>query len=183
MKNEIRQEMKKKRKSLTKEEITDFSDKMCSFFLKSPLYKENKNIMIYYPCFNEADTFNIKEFCIYDNKNLIYPVCDEKTSIITPVLANRESEFKKGGFSVFEPCNEKEFEKEKIDVIIVPGLAFSKNGDRIGFGKGCYDRFLEGTKAKKIGFCYSFQLLDFKGDKNDVLMDFIITEEGIISCV
>ncbi|MBQ5689791.1 MAG: 5-formyltetrahydrofolate cyclo-ligase, partial [Bacteroidales bacterium] len=64
------------------------------------------------------------------------------------------------------------FDKNKIDLVIVPGIAFSQKGGRIGFGKGCYDRFLQGIPAKKVGLCYELQLsVRIKSDSYDEEMD------------
>jgi len=67
--------------------------------------------------------------------------------------------------------------------VIVPGIAFDKAGSRIGFGKGCYDMFLDGLNAVKIGFCYDFQVMDeIPSDDHDIRMDFLVTEKGVLRC-
>ena len=63
----------------------------------------------------------------------------------------------------------------------MPGIAFDKHGARVGFGKGCYDKFLAKTQAVKVGFCYDFQLCDeIETDKHDILMDYLVSEKGIL---
>ena len=89
--------------------------------------------------------------------------------------------FEKGTFSVLEPKERVCLDKNNIDVVLVPGIAFDRCGGRVGFGKGCYDKFLKDINAIKIGFCYDFQLLEhINTDSTDVTMDFIITEKEII---
>ena len=73
-------------------------------------------------------------------------------------------------------------EPEKIDVVIVPGIAFDRNGHRIGFGCGYYDDFLKRARqAKKIALAYDFQIVDFiPAETHDVRVDVIVTPDGII---
>ena len=132
---------------------------------------------------NETDTTDIIKQAFKDEKDVIFPVTDAETATITAFYADEKTSVKQGGFSVFEPQNTKQADASDIDVVIVPGIAFDKTGGRIGFGKGCYDKFLQNTNAIKIGFCYEFQLYDsLPGEEHDVKMDYIITEEKLISC-
>lgn len=72
---------------------------------------------------------------------------------------------------------------EEIDLVLVPGLAFDRNGGRIGYGAGFYDRFLAGTPAVKVALAYSLQLIDaVPVEPHDVPVDRILTEEESIVC-
>lgn len=168
---------------MQREEVLEKSRVIESLFLESEIYKNAKCVMLYYPLGNEVDTMVILQSLFDDKKTAVLPVTDEKTNEITPVIVNEKTDFLKGAYSVFEPLGAQPITKEKIDVIIVPGISFSKNGARIGFGKGCYDRFLNGTNAIKVGFCYDAQIsCDDFGDQFDVGMDYLITESGMICC-
>ena len=70
------------------------------------------------------------------------------------------------------------------NVILVPGLAMNKYGERLGRGRGFYDRFLKDCNAIKIGICFSLQLLseELPTEEHDEKLDFIVTEEKIINC-
>ena len=73
-------------------------------------------------------------------------------------------------------------EKADIDIVIVPGVAFDKKYNRMGYGKGYYDRFLKDMTALKIGVCHSFQLVDeIPSEPHDIKMDMIVTEREIWS--
>lgn len=183
MKKEIRKANKIKRSTMDKTEVFEKSSKACKVFLESDLYKNAKVIMLYMPLGNETDTTDIIKQSFTDGKKLILPVTDEKTGEITPCYFEKDSEFSQGAFSVKEPCVKDVADALDIDVVIVPGIAFDKSGARVGFGKGCYDRFLIKADAVKIGFCYEFQLYDkIPSEEYDVKMDYIITESGIINC-
>jgi 5-formyltetrahydrofolate cyclo-ligase len=72
---------------------------------------------------------------------------------------------------------------EKPDLIFVPGLAFSKDGHRLGRGAGFFDRLLASRAARafKIGICFSFQLVDaVPTERHDIEMDMIVTDEGVL---
>ncbi len=183
MKNEIRQKLKKLRAQMPAAEVAEKSVKAAQLFLQSDFYRTANQIMLYMKLGNETDTSNIISRAFADGKRLIFPVTEQKTGIITPVYAEEKTVFKKGNFSVLEPVDAEKADISKIDVIIVPGVAFDKTGGRIGFGKGCYDRLLKNINAVKIGCCYEFQICEhIPCDEHDIKMDFIITENGIINC-
>ena len=180
---ELRRINKEKRRNLFVEEIKEKSEKASEIFLKSDIYKNAKTIMLYYPLGNETDTSYIAKRALNDKKTVVYPITDMKTNELTAVIADDNTSFSKGGYSVFEPNSDKVIDKNAIDVIIVPGIAFDKKGYRVGFGKGCYDRFLSDVNALKIGFCYSFQIADkILFDEHDICMDYLISEDGLINC-
>lgn len=183
MKQKIRSLYKTMRAQMPKADVTYKSDAASKVFLTSEIYKASNQIMLYIPLGNETDTKNIIECSFADGKKVIFPVTDKKSGKITPHYAMADTKFKSGAFSVYEPISSDIADESDIDVVIVPGISFSKNGARIGFGKGCYDRFLKKCKGIKIGFCYNFQICDdcFE-EEHDVTMDYIVTETGIIKC-
>ena len=69
------------------------------------------------------------------------------------------------------------------EVILVPGLAFSEKGERLGRGKGFYDKYLSQYRGIKIGICFSEQLIEnLPSEKHDETLDYIVTDERIINC-
>ena len=162
-------------------EVKEKSMQASRIFLQSEIYKNAKQIMLYLPLDNEMDTNFIMECAFNDKKNVVLPVTDAKSGIITPCLVTKKTQFAKGAFSVYEPLDKKVADMSKTDVIVVPGIAFNKRGERIGFGKGCYDRLLRDTKTIRVGFCYDFQICEeFKGEEHDVAMNFLISNSGMI---
>lgn len=181
MKSEIRRTNKEKRASMEKCEVELKSKNACLYFTESETYKNSREIMLYMPLGNETDTTYIINQALRDNKKLIFPVTDMYTGEITPVYGDANTFFVKGAFGVNEPSEKNIASIENIDVVIVPGIAFDKKGNRVGFGKGCYDKFLVKTDCVKIGFCYSFQLVEqIAVDEYDIKMNYIITEEGMV---
>ena len=183
MKSIIRNENKQKRAEMLKNDVEVKSYQASKIFLDSDIYKASTNLMLYMPLGNEISTTHIIKNAYLKGKTVLVPVTDKETYEISAHRIFEESIFEKGLFSLTEPKEKDLFDKSKIDTIIVPGIAFDKKGVRIGFGKGCYDKFLKNLSAIKIGYCYGFQLEDYiETDPFDAEMDYILTEKEFIKC-
>lgn len=94
--------------------------------------------------------------------------------------------FIKGPFGVMEPSSDdsRKLDLEELTGVLVPGLGFSKKGDRLGKGRGFYDKALAEYNGPKIGVCFDCQVLqeDFPVEEHDVRVDFLVTENEIIQC-
>ena len=173
----IRDEMKSKRKALSHDFIEYASEKIKNTVLNS--IKDAKCVMIYLSSFKEPDTFAL--FKELQNRGIktVVPVSDTTTFTITPSLVTND-DLVKGAYGIYEPKSVVPVSASDIDIALIPGIAFSKKGDRLGFGKGYYDRFLSEFRGTKIGICYDFQILsDIPVSSHDVKMDYIITETRI----
>ncbi len=178
---EVRKSIKAQRKEMSAAQVKEKSQKISKLFLDSSIYQAAKQLMIYMPLGNEVDTEVIVQSAFTDGKQLLFPVTDAESGELTPYYADENTEFKKGAFSVNEPQSERKADIKKIDVVVVPGIAFDRKGNRVGFGKGCYDKFLSKTDAVRVGICYDFQLCEaIETNENDVKMDFLITENELI---
>lgn len=183
-KKEIRTKIKGIRGNMDAGEVEYKSTIAAKFFLKSEFYRTSSVLMLYMPLGKETDTRCILEKALEDGKKIALPVTEERTGVIIPKAFDADTLLEKGGFSVVEPKNTCIVEKSEIDVVVVPGIAFDKSGTRLGFGKGCYDMFLAGINAVKIGFCYDFQVQDkIPADLHDIKMDALVTEKGICTCL
>ena len=89
-----------------------------------------------------------------------------------------------GKFGILEPIEIMKIAYKNIDLVLVPGIVFDKEGHRIGYGFGYYDKFLRKVpKAIKIGLAFDFQVIDkIPKEMHDVPVDVIVTEEGVINC-
>ena len=183
MKNRIRQECKQKRAEMKQSEVWEKSRCATKLFLESNIYKKAKNLMLYMPLGNEMSTLEIIKMAHKDRKNVLVPITDRESFNITAHKIYENTEFTKGVFSSTEPKEQAVFDDKKIDTIIVPGVAFDIHGARVGFGKGCYDKFLKNTSATLVGLCYDFQICDkIETEEHDVRMNYILTEKEIIVC-
>lgn len=175
-KNEIRKIIKNKRESLDKNYIEIYSKEITENFIKTSLYQNANTIMSYIPIKNEVDTSFINKKILEDNKTLILPSIIN--DIVYPKLYNEN--FINGKYDIKEPTGD--IFTGKIDLVIVPGVAFDKNKNRIGFGKGYYDKFLQNHLSSiKISLIYPFQLVEkIDNEKHDIKLDYIIDSIHII---
>lgn len=89
--------------------------------------------------------------------------------------------WKKSTMGFQEPVGGEVVSNESLDGFLVPGVAFSRKGQRVGRGKGFYDRALKGTRGLKVGLCYSYQMFnELPVEEHDVLMDVVVTDQEIL---
>jgi len=109
-----------------------------------------------------------------------------KTYTIIPSILTDWNHLSIGAYGILEPARSQivPIEPNTIDLVIIPGIGFDKTGNRMGHGKGYYDRFLPlAKKAIRIGLCFEFQIKDqIPTEPSDQKVDYIITEERIITC-
>lgn len=179
-KTEIRKSIREKRESLSENQVKVKSKKIIKLFLKSDYYKNAKAIMSYMPIKNEVDVTELNQKILSDGKKLILPVIDNSIDEIQAVEIFDLTELrKKGKYSIMEPDLEQAYTGE-IDLIIVPGVAFDKSGNRVGFGKGYYDQFLCNRISRKLVLAYDFQIVnEIKTESFDEKIDIIIDENKL----
>lgn len=179
-KDELRDAMKKERRSLSPEFIKSASGIISDTLINLTCIKNANHIMVYLSAFKEPDTFNLIKRLLNDGKEISVPTSNTDTFTITPSLIKSLDTLKKGAYGIYEPKENICVPADKIDVVLIPGIAFSNSGDRLGFGKGYYDRFLEEFKGMKIGVGYDFQIIDaIPVSEHDIRMDMIVTEKRI----
>lgn len=143
-------------------------------------------IMTYAPFEDEFDPQQVIDYCAFKNpvQMLSFPLIDPANSSMQSILVNDETNFAYNRYGIAEPVNGSVLIPEAIELVIVPLLAFDQTGNRVGYGKGYYDRFLKtcSRTALKIGFSY-FDAVPLIEDSNeyDVRLDYCITPEKIYS--
>ena len=163
-KKELRERLLRRLLSLTEAEIKRRSNNVEKKLSSLPIYKNAKVIMAYYPLKGEVNILGMIRKDI-GNKRFCFPVTDLKAKNLRIFEISRlDEDFISGPFKVKEPDTEKtqEVDASKIDVIIVPALAFDYKLNRLGRGAGYYDRFLQKIPplTKKVGIAFEFQILD-----------------------
>jgi len=180
-KKSLRKEMYEKRCSLSKQFVIMNSAKIFENLINTNLLNLN-NVLIYSDFRNEVQTGDIIDYLFSNNKNVYLPVCDcKKTTFAVHQIFNTEYDSQLNFYGIKEPKNSA-VTNNKIDCAIIPGIAFDVKGNRIGFGKGYYDKFLfENKDICKIALCYEFQIVDqIPANTHDIPMDYIITENRVI---
>ncbi|MDR1391868.1 MAG: 5-formyltetrahydrofolate cyclo-ligase [Clostridiales bacterium] len=179
-KEEIRKFYKKLRDKIPKWRIIEKSLIVIKKFLESPEYLYSNNIMIYMSYGSEVNTHKLFNTIIKDKGKVILPNCSLKNEKIVPYIVKSFHELRIGTYKILEPNENKciKFEnKNNIDIILVPGIVFDKNGGRIGYGKGYYDKFLSDYNGFKIGLCFKeYQVPYFTSEIHDISVDKIICD-------
>ena len=153
-KSEIRNQILKQRKNMPENEVTAKSESICTQILNSDIYRESKVIYCYYSVRNEVKLDSLIAKALTDKKILAFPKIENNDMVFYRI--DFMEQFEKGYFNIPEPCTG--VMAPPADLIIVPGVAFTTAGERIGYGGGFYDRYLEGKEIYTIGVGYDYQI-------------------------
>jgi 5-formyltetrahydrofolate cyclo-ligase len=185
-KEELRKKFLNERSQISQNKISSWSKKINNLFLNLPQLENVKKIMAYASMRKEIETFDLMEELL-DQGYLLYLPYTRKDIIDlgTAEINDLNSDLKDGVYGVQEPITKirNEAVPEDLDLIIVPGACFTRDGYRIGYGGGYYDSFLakHAAGALKVGFCYDRFIVDsIPVEEHDVPVDIIITENEII---
>ncbi len=182
MKNQLKELILEKRNSLSKDEAIEKSKKIEENLFNIDHYKKSKTVMFFVSFNSEVHTHEmIKE--ALKNKTVIIPKVVYK-EIEPSVIIDFDNLIPSEKFGILEPIEIMKTAYKNIDLVIVPGAVFDKQGHRIGYGFGYYDRFLAKVpKAVKIGLAFDFQIIDkIPNHAHDVPVDLIVTEERVVEC-
>lgn len=138
------------------------------------LFQRAKTVGVYIPLPDEVDITPLFQ-CL--EKVFYIPAYDEALGFYR--LAEYSADLKKGKFGILEPADPV-FAPRDLDLILVPGVAFDRSGNRIGRGGGFYDRLLPQYRAVRAGICFDFQCLEsVPAEPHDCKMDLVVTESRI----
>ena len=182
-KSTLRKKYKALRNELTPTQLDDFSIAIANHLLKLPIWEKS-----YYHLFltiaeqKEIDTEFILNILLGKDKDVILSKSNFDDYSLTHFLLTDNTVIKKNAYNIPEPIDGIEVPSAKIDVVFVPLLAYDSKGNRIGYGKGFYDRFLAECKEDTIKIGLSFfppETTDFETDLNDIPLDFCVTPKQI----
>jgi 5-formyltetrahydrofolate cyclo-ligase len=187
-KNKLRSEYLNKRLGLSKNGISNNNKEIC---LKLEnifqAYSSISRIIGYSAIKNEVNINLFLEYCIKQNKEVYIPKYNYSSNkYIFVRVEDLKTDLSIGRYGILEPIKDSDIlnENELVDkqtLWLVPGIVFDKNGNRVGFGKGYYDKFLTNIAGMKVGIAHSIQIYedDFNANSHDVQMDIIVTEDNI----
>jgi len=182
-KAEIRKQETARRKALSLQQVIALSEKLLHQFSALD-FGGVQTVHFFLPIEenNEPDTFMLIKWlkAQHPKIRIIVPKADFTTSLMTHHPYNGEEELQKSLFNILEPVLDEQY-TGKIDMVIVPLLAFDSRGYRVGYGKGFYDRFLENQDALKVGLSL-FESVDTISDTHDsdVPLDLCLTPDRTI---
>lgn len=191
LKKEIREAILQEKIKFSKITAKEKSLAIFNTLKKTDFYKNANNVMVYITLENENEvsTEPIIDDLFDKGKRIFVPLTVHKTkALIVSELKDLKEDLEVGNFGVMEPKKEatRPVEPSILDLVIVPGVAFDKEGFRIGHGAGYYDRFLPGLpeKTATVSIAFDMQLID-KVPVNcyDIAVKYIITEKQFIKCI
>jgi 5-formyltetrahydrofolate cyclo-ligase len=183
IKSELRKQIKIDRKNVDDKLNKDTA--ICNSLLSSNIYKNAKAILCYLATDSEINADSIILTALKDNKVVAVPYCVDNNGTMDFYVINSLNQLELGSFNIREPNIQKSAKFNSFDnsLIVVPALCFDKKGNRLGYGKGYYDRFLQKHPLISVGLCYnSFVKNEIPTGEFDKAVDYIITERKIIDC-
>lgn len=177
-KKEKRSFYRKKRKDIARAQKEILDKILFEKIISLKEFCEANIILAYYPINDEINTVPIIEYALREGKRVALPISSTVDYTLTFRLISSLDELKNGAYSIPEPTEDAEiFNNETKALCIVPGLSFDRSGNRLGYGKGFYDRFLSEFNGTTVGLCYSEFLLDkLPTDKNDRTVDIVVSD-------
>lgn len=173
-KKELRKQIRELKRAMTEEQIVSASQRLGELFLASEYYQNAKTIYGYLPYNQEVRTVPMLEQAIKDGKRVAVPKCygDEMRFIYMDDLTKVEN----GYANIPEPIEDGPVADDKTALVLMPGMAFTKKGDRMGYGGGFYDKFLAAEPDHPtLALCYAFQMVEnLPTEQYDIPVDCVL---------
>jgi 5-formyltetrahydrofolate cyclo-ligase len=184
-KRQLRNHFLNARKRLSANDVYAKSRFIFTKLINTTVYKSAETVHCYVSINrqNEVETRNLIQYMLVHGKMVVVPKMGE-SGLLTHYKIRDLEELHVNSWGVAEPAsnNENRIEAAELDLVIVPMVAGDKQKNRLGYGKGFYDRFLNGINAFKTGILFDSQLCGktLPTDKFDVQLDMLITESAIV---
>lgn len=177
-KAEIRKEQLAQRHRLSAERMEWAGSEVLKFLKKGLSWIQFHHVGLYRPLGGEVPTGPLEGWLRGAEKVLYFPRADPESLMIDLVKMGPGDAWVRSPLSILEPAPHlTPVNPEKLDLILVPGLAFDRSGRRVGRGKGCYDRWLRGFGGTRVGLAYEFQILDqVPAGPQDEPVHYLVTE-------
>ncbi len=185
LKMEMRKKFREKRRNLDPELKAKWDEQICKRLCSLVSVRYSDEILSFSPLAGEVGVAEFNTYALKNGKALYLPRCKPGTSEMTFHLIESLDELENGSYSIMEPSEDAPLWQNSSDrrsVCIIPAMSYDKNGFRLGYGKGFYDRYLSSKSTLKIGVCYTqFLSESIPRGRYDLAVDIIVTEKGIIT--
>ncbi len=176
-KDTIRMRVKARKSLLSAAERAEAADRVFAALERTAAFMMAERVLMYHSLPDELSTRGFIDRWA-GRKRFFLP---QVNGLNLEILPYDRSRLHLGAFNIEEPDGDDTADMADIDLVVVPGVAYDRRGNRIGRGKGYYDRLLRGTRATTIGVAYACQLCDdIEPDDFDVPVHYVITEDEII---
>lgn len=177
LKRQLRKQIKEEKKLHSANELMERSSMLLKQIEEHPRFIAARTILMYHSLGDEVQTHAFVEKW-HTSKHILLPIVQGDILILRHYQGKDFMQV--GAFGIEEPVGEEFTDYDEIELGIIPGVAFDRHGNRLGRGKGYYDKLLPLLKQSyNIGICYRFQVLeDIPAEPFDRKMDEVWTEEG-----
>ena len=176
MKAELRKQVLQEMKAIPREQKQAMDQALTDQFLKHPFYQEAKLIASYLSFPHEFQTQELIEQALKDGKKVLIPKTYPKGRM--DFVVYHPQQLVKTSFGLLEPQGDLEVvDASQIDLIHVPGLVFTTEGYRIGYGGGYYDRYLKHFPGHTLSTIYPCQIQDFSPENHDIPVQEVLIDE------
>lgn len=177
-KSDIRQEIRRRKATYSAQQRAELSHIVINQLESLPQWQQAQTVLLYHSLPDEVDTHDLIQHSRQAGKRVLLPVVTGNDLELREFQSGVE--LAEGSFHILEPRGEAFTDFETISMAVIPGIAFTKEGLRLGRGKGFYDRLLPLLKkAYKVGICWPFQLVgQIPCETHDIPMDAVIAGEG-----
>ncbi len=143
----------------------------------SPEWQNARTVCLYMSTSEEIDTKPLLATALTENKQVVFPRVEQDRLVLHCIQSIKD--FTRGAYQILEPKKATTVvDPKSVDLFIVPGIAFDREGYRLGWGKGYYDRLLSESDAPKIGLAYAVQVIEeLPRSSYDVGVDKVMTEK------
>lgn len=174
-KKDLRHQVRIMKRQFSAGQLIDMSESVIHDLLVVPQVKKAKTILMYYSLDDEVYTHDAVDQLLKQGKTVLLPVVTSATDMEIRRYTGPQ-DLQEGFFNIKEPIGELFTDYPSIDVAVIPGMSFDLQGNRLGRGKGYYDRFLPKIpNAYKIGICFPFQKFPaIPVDEHDIKMDLVL---------
>lgn len=174
-----------KLKEITEIDREQKSKEIIKKLFLSNVFKNANIVATTMPMEHEVNTRYLIQECWNENKTVVVPKCIHKTREMDFYKIKSFSDLEKGYFGILEPkvnlCEK--INKTDIELIVVPGVAFTNKGERIGYGGGYFDRYLQDYEKNFLSLAFDCQIVDdLPTEKHDFVIPFIYTETNTYKC-
>lgn len=183
-KQELRAFFQEKRAALQKETKAEWDRAIVERIEASPYFRRAKTVLLYAPVKGEIDLVPLVRAARRAGKRVGFPKCDLKSNTLQFFELLPGAKLIKGAYGIPEPAQDAPpLEADKHTLCLLPALTFSADGHRLGYGKGYYDRFLEGFPGITLGAVYaSFAVRSLPAEAHDRAVQYLVTERGFRIC-
>lgn len=184
-KKKLREELLQLRGEISNDEREYAEAAVVSKLLSLASFRFAETVLLYYPIKGELNVLPIVDAAIKAGKKVAFPLCDAESSTMTYHIVSDISELKAGSYGIPEPSSELPLytpSKEKNDLIIIPAVCFDRQGYRVGYGKGYYDRYMGSFGGTAVGVTFHKLLRpSVPRGRFDKHVSLIVTEKGAFS--